>query len=259
MRVRNYYQNVIRDIISERNLSPLESAPSPIVGADAAFNDVLLHTDWYVNAGDRRRHYRYRRYLEVLKQFTVRDDLSRIIHFDIGCGAGVFSWAFIDWAKLRDLDLGRVELYGLDHSTAMVELALEVKIRLADKIPNYPTLNYGHESDILVEELLQQQEAANVCCITLGHVLAQANAHTPDDIRKFAEIIARIRIEMDATRKCVLVGIDAKGASTGFAQGWDALLDGLEVAGVLNQPLSIRETSINDETCAKRALLKPAK
>ena len=66
MSIKDRYQAAIRELMSERNLQPLQQRPSARVGPNAGFNEVLLHTDWFVNTGDDRPHYRYRRYEELL-------------------------------------------------------------------------------------------------------------------------------------------------------------------------------------------------
>ena len=260
MSIKDHYRGVIREIMSERNLQPLQrhQSPSPLVRPHADFDEVLLHTDWFVNTGDSRAHYRYRRYLELLGGLPTSSRNSKIVHFDIGCGAGLFSWAFLDWATAGEVGFDRVALFGLDHSPAMIQLAEEVRDRLTGRISDYPVLQYSDDGDALLRELEQRRNQNTVCVITLGHVLAQTYTYTPDDIGSFAQIIARIRGWVRARRKCALVGADAQSASSPFLQAWDKLVDQLGSAGVSHDVWSVRQTAINDETRAKRAWLQPA-
>lgn len=228
MSVKDYYRGVLRDIMSEHRLQPLQSSPTAVVGTDAQFDDVLRHTDWFVNTGDTKPHYRYRRYLEMLEHMNVLNSSVHLAHFDIGCGAGLFSWAFLDWAAGEGVEFDRVELFGFDHSRAMIELAESVRDKLVTTIPNYPILHYSDRSGDVIGELEQIENQDITCVITLGHVLAQVRTHTPDDINHFAQIIGRVRSWMDTRRSCILIGIDAQGASAAFLQGWDLLLERLD-------------------------------
>ena len=260
MSIKDHYRGVIREIMSERNLQPLQrhQRPGPVVRPHADFDEVLLHTDWFVNTGDDMAHYRYRRYRELLPSLHTSSSSSKIIHFDIGCGAGLFSWAFLDWATAAGVGFDRVALFGLDHSPAMIQLAEEIRDRLAGRTSDYPVLQYGDDGDELLRELEQRRNQNTACLITLGHVLAQTYTYTPDDIGGFAEIVARLRGWMDARRKCALVGADAQSASSQFLQAWDKLLDQLGSAGVSHEVWSVSQTVINDESRAKRAWLQPA-
>ena len=81
--------------------------------------------------------------------------------------------------------LDRIALFGLDHSSAMIQLAEEVRDRLTNTVSNYPVLQYSGDGDALLRELEQRRNRNTVCMITLGHVLAQTYIHTPDDIGGF--------------------------------------------------------------------------
>ena len=260
MIIKDHYQDVIRELMSERDLQPLQrhQRPTPVVRPHTNFDEVLLHTDWFVNTGDDRAHYWYRRYRELLAGLHTSSSNSKIIHFDIGCGAGLFSWAFLDWATAEGVGFDRLALFGLDHSPAMIQLAEEVRDRLTSRISNYPVLQYSGDGDALLRELEQRRNRNTVCVITLGHVLAQTNIHTPDDIGRFAQVIARVRGWMRASRKCALVAADARSASLPFLQAWDDLLNQLGNFGVVHETWSVSQTWINDEMRAKRAWLQPA-
>ena len=159
MRIMGRYQRTMRDLMKEYGISPVtpdSPRPAHVVPKDAGFAQVLRHTDYYVGRGndnktDATRHYRYRRYMEVLRR--VEASKGRIAHVDIGCGAGLFSWVFLDRANAKRFPLGCVELYGLDHSPAMVRLAQELRNRLMKYIPDYPELHYCSDPELLLRKL----------------------------------------------------------------------------------------------------------
>ena len=128
MSAQDHYQDAIGEIIAESSLTSLHDPPTPIVPSTAEFRDVLLHTDWYVHRIDTSPHYRYRRYRELLNYLTVSE--ARETNIDIGSGAGLFSWVFLDWAADQGLEFDYVSLFGFDHSIAMRNLARLVRTKL---------------------------------------------------------------------------------------------------------------------------------
>ena len=253
MRVKDYYQCIIRNIMSERGLELLKSAPTPIVPAKAGFEKILLHTDWYVNTGDKEPHYRYRRYSEMLRLLDVPD--QRVAHVDIGCGAGVFSWTFLDWATKNSVGYDRVDLYGFDHSPAMIKLSGMVRDELSQSIANYPALHYFDYLDALLGELDDNHCQGMNYIITFGHVLAQAYTHTRDDINDFARIIVRICKLMDARSKCDLIAVDVENAPSVFADAWNTLLQSLDRNRIRYDQQDVPVSPINDSKRAKWAML----
>ena len=256
MSVRDHYQSIIRNIMSERGLEPLKSSPSPIVPAEAGFEKILLHTDWYVNTGDSSPHYRYRRYTEMLRLLAVPD--KRVAHIDIGCGAGLFSWALLDWATDNSVRHDRVNLYGFDHCQAMINLAEMVSEQLTQYIANYPDLHYFHDLESLLRELEDNHGESVDYIFTFGHVLAQTYTHTPTDIDDFARIVVRIRELMDTRFTCPLIAVDAGQAVVQFAAGWNLLLDSLNTNGIRCDQQDVPVSPINDNRRAKWAILHPA-
>ena len=252
-RIMPLYQGAIRQVMAERNIEPVQS-PNHIVGADAGFDEVVRHTHWYVDLIDRQPHYRYRRYLEVLGRVKPG---SRIAQIDIGCGAGLFSWAFLDWARENGLTCDRIDLYGLDHSPEMINLAQQVRAELMPVIPDYPVLRYAHDAEILLSELKAHHRESTDYIVTFGHVLVQA--HSTQDIWKFIEVIfeAQTLGLPDTYPNCALLAVDALHWSAEFAEGWDLLLNDLAEVGIGHRIISVPTTQINDNTRAKIALLHP--
>ena len=168
----------------------------------------------------------------------------------------MFSWAFLDWATQQGIGHDHVELYGLDHSPAMINLARMVRDKLAKRIDIYPDIHYCHEVDALLRQLTDNHRPDTGYIITFGHVLAQA--HTPDAIQNFRRIIAHAHGLIDPRSNCVLMAVDAKTYAPQFTKGWSLLLNALESAGISYQQHEVPKTPINNGDRAKLALLYPA-
>lgn len=252
MPIKDMYQGYIREIMAEYGIEPAEFRSDHVVMADTGFAEAIRHTDWYIaGRGDSMPHYRYRRYTEALNRVSASS--RRESHVDIGCGAGLFSWVFLDWAKRQDLAYNRIDLYGLDHCPDMIRLANMVKNRLAQNIGDYPDLRYYSDIGALLRNLTNNHQANTDYTITFGHVLVQAN--TQDNIRNFAHIITHILNLINAGCNCALWAIDARSRSAEFTIAWNSLLGNLSQAGVSYEELNIQSTLINDSGSAKAAFL----
>ena len=228
-RLQSHHQRIIHEIMVEHNIVPVPH-PDHVVRADATFTQVVQHTYRFVGGyRDTQPDYRYRRYQGVLSH--LRHNSRRTVHVDIGCGAGLFSWVFLDWATDRGLGHDLVELYGLDHSPQMLVLANEARARLMQTVANYPDLHYAQDPDALLHELTANHQPATDYAITFGHVLVQA--HGPEAIHTFTRVIAHILRLMDAQSQCALIAVDALGRPKEFTAGWDALMTGLQQQGIL--------------------------
>ena len=239
--------------MAEYNIEPLKKSPSHVVKANASLKDAILYTDWFVRAGDSQQHYRYsERYLGALSQLSASG--RRATHIDIGCGAGVFSWAFFDWATIFGrIEHNRIDLYGFDHCSAMIKLARMISDRLSHKIASYPDVHYYDDVDPLLDKLKENRQENTSYTITFGHVLAQAQ--TRRDIRNFTRII--VNILMDARSDSVLVAVDAERGDVEFGKGWDALLKSLKGAGVRYSPHDASRALANRRNLARFATLYP--
>lgn len=256
-RIRDLYHGVLDMTLRAQDIEPLQQRPSHVVLADASFQEVVQHTDWWLRRNDNRPHYRYRRYREILGgPQQPRDSNTRLAHVDMGCGAGLFAWVLLDWARDSNLAYDRIDLYGLDHSPEMINLAYLMRARLTPVIIDYPTLHYTNNVEILLRELTAHHQVPADYIITFGHVLAQA--HTNDAILIFARVIVHIILELiDDQSNCAMVAVDAQRWSNEFASGWNALLTRLTWFGIRHQEITINPTSINDGNRAKIARLFP--
>ena len=253
VRIMPLYQGVIRQIMADHDIEPLAN-PDHVVRADADFAEVVRHTHWYVDRGDTQPHYRYRRYSEVLGRLKPAN--RRMAHIDIGCGAGLFSWVFLDWARENGLTYDRVDLYGLDHNPEMINLAQEVKARLTHHIADYPALRYVRNVDDLLRELAEYHQVDTDYIVTFGHVLVQTagNSKSTED---FARILAHVRGMLNTQCNCTAIAVDAQGQSLVFTVVWQVLLNRMALSGINHQPISVPSTHINDNSRAKIARIYP--
>lgn len=245
--IRGCYLDVLEGIMAEHGIPPQRN-PSPTVPADATFAEAVQNTDWFCWRGDNRPLYRYRRYREVLG--ATRPSGRRVAHVDIGCGAGLFSWVFLDWVRENNLayeNYENVVLYGLDHSPEMVRLAQQMRAGLMTNIPNYPELRYTHRVDALLQLLTEHHRPATDYTVTFGHVLVQA----PGAISEFARVIAHIVQLLDEQSSCAVLAVDARGESSQLAQRWIGLLDRLSRLRIQHQQVAVRFTLINNSSDAK--------
>ena len=246
--VMHLYPGAIRQIMQEHHVQASQN-PGHIVGATAGFTEVVQHTFHYLIDPDHNRnpHYRYALYRDILK--PIEPSGRREAHIDIGCGAGLFSWAFLDWAKTNGLPYDSVVLYGLDHSEEMINLAHLVRDKLVQNIANYPDLHYTYDVSMFLRDLTENHRMTTDYTITFGHVLAQA--HSDSAILNFAKVINHILGLLDDQSRCFLIAVDARNWSTEFTLGWDLLLERLEQWAIGQKPFQVPETSRIDNDRAR--------
>ncbi len=230
MLLRERYQEVLQGLVDHYDV-PRVIHPSPVVSADTGWTRVLQHTEWYIGgSGDSQSHYRYRRYMTSLA--GLKPGSGREASVDLGCGAGLFSWVFLDWARQNGMEHDRVGLYGFDHCPAMLRLAQEARQRLMEHVPDYPILHCSENVDTLCDQLAQNHVETTEYTITLGHVLAQIQTHWPDAIQNLAQVIVHVVRLGQLGSHCILVAVDAAGAASAFSTGWATLLDSLVASHV---------------------------
>ena len=251
--IRDHYLATLDAIMAENGIE--RGDPGYMIPPDADFETVVRYTDWYCRGNVHANpHYRYRRYREVVGLPVPTGRREALV--DIGCGAGMFSWAFLDWAAESDVTYDRIDLYGLDHSPQMINLAHLVRGGLVQHIDDYPVLRYTHDVDTLLQELYVHYRGDTDYTITFGHVLVQAQ--TPDAILDFTRVISQVLRSIDYQSNCMLMAVDARRQPTAFARGWDALLNSLARVGVAHELGTVPFTAVNDPGCAKIARLFPA-
>lgn len=243
-RVKAHYQDAIQDIMSEYDID-MPQKPDYEIEKDTGFADAVRYTEYYIgktqdDRPDNQPHYRYSRYLGVLlnslQKFSTPE--RRIAHVDIGCGAGLFSWAFLDWATENKIGFDSLGLYGYDHCSAMIRLSEEIRDKLAIHITGYPDIYYCDRVDELSTLLSETYRENTDYIITFGYVLVQA--HTSREIKKFTKAIHSVAELMDDGTDCMLVADDSnrwRNDDSGrrvyeFQEGWNSLLESLEQIGI---------------------------
>ena len=197
-------------------------------------------------------HYRYRRYLEMLSVYEPSN--AQVALVDLGCGAGVFSWVFLDWARLTNRPLDGLSLYGFDHSPAMLRMAQKTRDYIRPHVPGYPELRTSTTPDGLCDLLTKNHTPGTSYLITLGHVLVQS--HAPGDLQGFSRIITHVISLPNRPSTTELLAVDARNEGDMFAEGWKLLADGLVQAGIRCEEFPVRTSAINNNRGAKRARLK---
>ena len=246
-----HYQRVLQRIANDHNLAHSHK-PSHLVPATADWEMVVKHTHWYIGgSADQRPHYRYNRYAEVLEKYEPGGGPEA--HVDLGCGADLFSWVFLDWATQNRLNPNSLALYGLDHSVAMLRLAQETRRHLLQHVPNYPELHYSVDVNALCNTLSVNHRPDTGYTITMGHVLVQAQSAA--DIQTYTRLISHVVSLLEPEGDCALVAVDAARQRNIFALGWSMLLESLTIAGVMHEEFPVPSSHINDNNRAKRVWL----
>ncbi len=238
MRILDLYARAIRRIMAKYGIAGAKERPSPSVLPNASFADVLQYTDWYATErGNEEEHYRFDRYYKVINEsLKPKSARSRWAHIDVGCGAGLFSWAFLDWAARHGIGYSNITLYGYDACPQMIRLARMIRTKLRRNVPGYPLLHYHHNRSSFIRKLASSQIDSD-SLITFGYVLA--GSHETIDIRSFHRVVLAALDAVHGRRKVYLLSSDARsmwGASRSD-EGWDMLLAALRSSGVKSRPL----------------------
>ena len=232
--IKDHYSDAIHQIMCECNISHPRTAPSYSVSPSACFTEVVQYTDWYIVQDEyakiaypnNRPHYRYNLYVNFLRSIltNISDILNwRIAHIDIGCGPGLFSWAFLDCMREIEFQYNNVNLYGYDHSEAMINLAQMIRTNLMEHIPDFPSMSYHNQIDNLLDSMSEGHTGNMAYVVTLGHVLA--NNHDADSINDFSKIISHI---VESNGWTLLISTDASNYHQQFNEGWLKLLNNLD-------------------------------
>lgn len=252
-RIVDLYPGALGRISDKHRIRLLPQQPGYEIPTNATFAQVLRYTDWYLRRGNSQPHYRYRRYQEVLG--GLKPSGRRVAHVDIGCGAGLFSWVFLDWAKENNLAYDRIDLYGLDHSPAMIQLAQQMRVELMTHIADYPQLHYSNNINTMLQELTRHHQPATDYTVTFGHVLVQAPHGA---IPGFARVIVHILELLDDQSSCAMLAVDARRAGIQFGQKWELLVNQLAGLGIQSKLETARRTIINNSNDAKIAWVSRA-
>lgn len=294
MAIRDVMVSALESIMEERGINPLDQQNAEIFcPPDATFEYVVQHTETNLRnkPEDSLSDYKYLRYSDVLDSvFKHSSSRDNIAHLDIGCGAGLFAWAFLDKSEDVGIRIKNTVLYGDDHSENMIRLAwlMRDKIVKLGKIVEYPELFYYSNRETLKNEIINQETEGMEFLVTFGHSLEQMYHHGRQRaILDTADVVENIVIRIGDTGNCRLIAVDGRGRRTvrrhpiwrrvgrknvivdwdeevtyeddrlsRFQRAWDLLLSTLLDRGISFHDKQIEKTRLNDPQSAKYAVLR---
>ena len=170
-------------------------------------------------AGNTTEHYRYDRYRnKLIHSLDSNEDIGgagTLIHVDIGCGPGLFSWVVYDHFSGTEVD---VQLYGYDHAPEMVRLAGLIQ----DELESEVGLQCYHDARQLLANIPAAPPQADVI-VTFGHVLVQL-ADDQQAIGAFATILEHLTDK----GPCLVLAVDARRQRNRFQRSFNRLCERLE-------------------------------
>ena len=200
MPIRDCYMQTFEEIAGKFG----EEVSGCEIGSSDSLRKVIGYTRRYVVENE-SVHFRYNYYRRELGGAVARHDYCpngrRVIHLDLGCGPGLFSWVVRDYMHERfGQDIGPVEHVGYDHSHNMILLASLFQALLP---VTYDGRGY-HNVDEIRDVLARTDCATSDAVVTLGHVLIQI-CDDADAMRRFADIIQ----VLFPVNSCIVVAVDA--------------------------------------------------
>ena len=113
--IRDRYREIIQVLAKEHGAVVADFK----IPKNATLDTCLGYTIKYIVNGN-QKHYRYDRYYRSLKILLRKYPVKRgsIVHVDIGCGPGLFTWVVGDY--FRSQSKFKVSSYGYDHAPNMV-------------------------------------------------------------------------------------------------------------------------------------------
>ena len=182
-------------------------------------------------------HFRYEYYHDALSRALTELGFDpanrRVVHLDIGCGPGVFSWVMYDhMASQVTRNPGQVDYYGYDYSAAMIQLAQ----RFLGRFPVRYEF-HGFSDFVEISRALAGEDFSNFdVVVTFGYALVQVRDNA-DALGDFATLIACVF----PSHSCIMVAADAHndGATRrAFKNQCGALRTALSAVGVaLEEPV----------------------
>lgn len=200
MAIRDYYAPTLDAIAHQYGEAPAAFH----IGPDTPLQTLVGYTRRHVVDGD-EPHFRYGYYRDALSlaferlRFDPGD--RQVVHLDIGCGSGVFSWVLYDHMTSHEtLDPDHVDFYGYDHCGGMIDLA---HLFLEHFPERYEFRGYSDLAEISIA-LAEEDFAACELVVTFGYALVQVR-DDPAALRDFATLI---RCAFPS-HSCIIVAADA--------------------------------------------------
>lgn len=123
MQIRDHYIDAFNKIRRRHG----EMCSGYEIRADCSLREAIGYTRRYI-VGKDQDHYRYDYYRDELdrslRHMVFDDKIDKILHLDIGCGPGLFTWAMRDYLlSQHDRKDGSVDFIGYDHAESMIRLS----------------------------------------------------------------------------------------------------------------------------------------
>ena len=227
MSIRDNYIPAFNSIVPRHGQRPATAQ----IGPQDSLRETIGYTREYV-VEHTTPHFRYDYYRNALARALrlLRFDPGdrRVVHLDIGCGPGVFSWVMYDhMVSLDTRNSDQVDYYGYDHCAAMIELAHLFLELFPDR---YEFHGFSDLAEVRTTLLAQDLSNCDVV-VTFGYALLQVRDN-PAALDEFATVIAGAF----PSRSCIMIAADAHndGATRDAFRGQcRALETALDAAGVV--------------------------
>lgn len=158
-----------------------------VIPRDATLPRCIDYAACYLDEIDDDKHYRYKRYMQALRDllglYGDHRKTSRIVHVDVGFGPGVFAWVVHDYFRLQERGTD-IDLCAYDSSPEMVRLAGLIWSEFETDVCLGVTSDLGE----LISQITQRGSPADVI-VSFGHVLVQTSDQE-DAIDSFADILS---------------------------------------------------------------------
>ena len=215
------YSKVIRKLAEKHG----ETGSGYRVAKDATLARCIGYTMQYIVGGS-QVHYRYSKYERGLKSAITKYPINKdiVIHVDIGCGPGLFTWVVVDY--LRSNPSIDIKAFGYDRAPNMVKLARLIW----RKFDEGEIFFCHHKINKLLRSIKKSKYDNPQLLITFGHILIQ----TYDDwgaLDKFSRIITDLAKLAD----CRILAVDATmgNRTERFRLACDRLKAAMEKRGLM--------------------------
>ena len=181
----------------------------PKIRTDASLKRAIGYAREYV-VKHSQQHFRYDYYQKALSSAfrRLRFDPAgrRIVHLDMGCGPGLFSWVMHDHIESEYAqNVNSVSYFGYDHAAAMIRLAH----LFWDRLPVRCDFDGYSSLDEIAAVLTDRDFSNHDVVVTFGYVLVQVQ-----DSTSAMDDFAALTSCLFPTHSCLMVAADAHNDST---------------------------------------------
>lgn len=196
--IRSQYADTLRALAGDYNLDD-EPADYRIRATATTTECKKYAVRYLVGREDSRPHYRYDRYRSILEYALTQYGCGEsVIHMDLGCGPGLFTWVVRDFF-LQHSHI-KVRYYGYDYAPNMIALAREIW----DCLDTQEKFSLYHSIDEIITVAQKLSVSADFVIVTFGRVLFQTRDNQ-EAMEDFACAIAAFA----KSRRSIVVASDA--------------------------------------------------